>query len=173
MARSRAELTKGMQFGRPRLTEEPVPRLGPKSHDAGEIFAGLAKPDRTKQRGEVGAQGLHARDGVSAGVDRHDEKYRGARQRRRYLLTGRGQSASFCRRRHRTVLRCVAPKRSLGEGGSPPQMRQSAILVNAALSRTPHGRLEPLRIVPRRATGVTSSSPLAGAKANRLESLQP
>src|SRR5216683_2547680 len=45
VARSRSDLAKRMQFGRPRLPEESIPSLGPERHDAGKIFGRLAKPD--------------------------------------------------------------------------------------------------------------------------------
>src|SRR3984893_17382606 len=107
MARSSAKFTKRMKLGRPRLPEEPVPGLRTEPHDAGEIFTWLAKSDRTEQRREVGAQGLHFRNGVAARVDRHNQKYRRPRQRRGYRLAGRARSASRCGHGHRKELHRV------------------------------------------------------------------
>src|SRR4029077_142653 len=56
MARARLDLSKGMQLRRPRITEEPVPRLGADPQDAGEISLDIAETDRTYQPREVAAK---------------------------------------------------------------------------------------------------------------------
>ena len=46
VARTGLDLPKGMQLRRPRLAEQPVPRLGPDPHHAGEISLDVAETDR-------------------------------------------------------------------------------------------------------------------------------
>src|ERR1700742_1970186 len=89
MARSGLDLPEWMQFGRARIPEQPVPRVRPYSHHAGEAGFKIAKLDRTKQPREVAAERPH--DGAVAWVRlyRHHEKNRSARQRRRYRLRDR------------------------------------------------------------------------------------
>ena len=68
MARSGANLPERMQFRRPRRPKKPVPRVGPKPHDAGEVPFQVAKLHRAQQRGEVSAERAHGRTIVYARV---------------------------------------------------------------------------------------------------------
>src|SRR4029077_4746741 len=56
MARSCANLPERVQLCRPRLPKEPVPRVGPKAHDAGEAPFKVAKFHCPQQRGEISAE---------------------------------------------------------------------------------------------------------------------
>ena len=86
MARSGANLAEGMQLCRPRRSEESVPRVGPKPHDAGKPAFQVAKFHRAHQRGKVSAE--RAQDGaiLRARIERRDQENRGASKRRVYRL---------------------------------------------------------------------------------------
>jgi hypothetical protein len=55
MARSCANFPEWMKLRRPWRPKEPIPRIGPKTHDAGEAPFKVAKFHRSQQRGEVSA----------------------------------------------------------------------------------------------------------------------
>ena len=61
MARSGADLAERMKFGRARIPEQPVPRLGPDSHHAGEPGFEVAKLNRANQARKVRAERPHGR----------------------------------------------------------------------------------------------------------------
>ena len=86
VARSGPEFAKRMQFRRPRLAEEAIPRGGAEPHDAGEILRRLAKADRPQKGREVRAQRPHCGGVVVARVDSYDQKDRRPRQGRGYRL---------------------------------------------------------------------------------------
>ena len=75
-----------MQLRRARRPEEPVPRVGPKPHDAGKAAFEVAKFHRAQQRGEVSAERPHGGANVGARIERHDQENRGAGERRGYRL---------------------------------------------------------------------------------------
>ncbi len=56
LACARLDLAKRMQFGRPRLTKEPVPRVRAYAHHAGEVSLDVAETDRAHQRRKVAAK---------------------------------------------------------------------------------------------------------------------
>ena len=100
MARSGADLPERMQLRRPRRPKEPVPRVGPEPHDAGESAFEVAKFHRAQQRGEVAAERAHGVAIFGARVDRHDQKDRGAGERRGdRLREGRQANCRFGRAR--------------------------------------------------------------------------
>ena len=94
VARSGANLPERMQLRRPRRSKEPVPRVGPKAHDAGEAPFKVAKFHRAQQRGEVSAERPHGRSIVGARVYCRDQEDRGAGERRGYRLRNGTQAAS-------------------------------------------------------------------------------
>jgi hypothetical protein len=47
MARADLDFLKRMQFRRPRLAKEPVPRVGSNPHHAGEVSLNIAETDCT------------------------------------------------------------------------------------------------------------------------------
>ncbi len=91
MARTRANLPEGMQFRRPRRTEEAVPRVGSKSHDAGKSSFQVAKFHRAQQCGQVSAERAHGIAILRAWVNRRGQEDRGAGKRRIYRLREGGQ----------------------------------------------------------------------------------
>ena len=111
-----ADLAERVQLCRPRLSEEPVPRLRPERHDAREVFGGFAKPDRSYQPGEIPAQRSHLRatierTTIEIGVDRYDQKDRRAGQPRSHRLWDRARTARRSGRGHRIGLhRSDAPR---------------------------------------------------------------
>ncbi len=101
MARSGANLPEGMQFCRPRLPEEAVPRVGPKPHDAGKSSFQVAKFHGAHQSGEVSAERAQGGAIFRARIERRDQEDRGASERRSYCLCeGRRPTCPFgCVRR--------------------------------------------------------------------------
>ena len=61
----------------------------------------VAKPDRAQQRGEIGAERAHRRAAAGAGVERHDQKDRGAGQLDREQLGQRARPRRRSGRVHR------------------------------------------------------------------------
>jgi hypothetical protein len=59
LPRTGLDLPKRMQLRRPRIAEEPFPRLGADSHHAGEISLDIAEADRAQQRREIAAKQPH------------------------------------------------------------------------------------------------------------------
>jgi hypothetical protein len=77
-----------MKFGRTWRAKEAVPGIGTEAQDAGKSAFEGAKTDGAKKRGEIGAEGKDL-DAISVtGIDRDDEKNRGARERSRNGLRG-------------------------------------------------------------------------------------
>jgi hypothetical protein len=68
MARSCSNLPERMKLRGPGWSKEPVPRVGPKAHDAGESPFKIAKFNSPKQSGEVSAKGPQGRSVVEAWV---------------------------------------------------------------------------------------------------------
>ena len=102
--RSGANLAERMQLRRPRRSKEPVPRVGPKTHDAGKARFKVAKFHRAQQRGEVSAERPQGRAIVEARVYCHDQEDRGASERRGYRLRNGPQAAYRFGRAHRIGL---------------------------------------------------------------------
>ena len=106
LPRAGLDLSKRMQLCRPRIAEDPVPRLGADPHDAGEVSLDIAEADRAQQRREVAAKRPDGRTARLARVDRYDKKDRGPgkglndrlrRGRQARLCTGFGQGISLRR----------------------------------------------------------------------------
>ena len=100
MARSGTNFAEGVQFRRPLRAKEPVPRLGPKAHDAGEARFQIAKFHRAQQRSEVSAERPHGRPIVEPGVKCHNQEDGGTGERRVYWLRNGRQGASGFGRSH-------------------------------------------------------------------------
>ena len=104
MARSCANLLERTKLRRPRRSKEPVPRVGPKGHDAGEAPFKVAKFHCSQQRGEVSAERPQGRSIVETRVYRRYQEDRGAGERRGYWLRNCPPAASRFRRAHRIWL---------------------------------------------------------------------
>jgi len=91
MARSGLDFPERMEFGRARVSEQPVPRPGPYSHHAREASFKIAKINRAYQRRKVCAEGSHGGAVIRARIYRHDEEDRSACERRRYGLWNRSR----------------------------------------------------------------------------------
>src|SRR5208282_4181211 len=101
MARFGANLTEGMQFSRPRLPEETVPRVRPKPHDAGKSSFQIAKFHRAHQRGEVSAERAQGGAILRARLERRDHEDRSSGERRGYCLRECRRSTFRYGRAHR------------------------------------------------------------------------
>src|SRR5580698_2581306 len=77
-----ADFTKRVQLHRPRGAEQPVPRLGPKSHHARKSRFDVAKVHGAIERREVCAERAHCASVLRARLYGQHQKNRGARQRR-------------------------------------------------------------------------------------------
>jgi hypothetical protein len=86
MACPGAKLAEGMKVRRARLAKEPVPRVGPNSHDTGEARFKVAKFHRAQQSGEVSAERPNGRATAGSRVYVHDQKDCSASERRDYRL---------------------------------------------------------------------------------------
>jgi hypothetical protein len=75
-----------MQFCRPRLPEDAVPRAGPKPDDAGKSSLQVTKFHGAHQRAEISAQRAQGGAIFRARIERRDEEDRGASKRRGYCL---------------------------------------------------------------------------------------
>ena len=102
--RSRANFAEQVQFRWPRRSKEPVPRVGPKTHDAGKARFKVAKLHRAQQRGKVSAERPQGRAIVEARVYCHDQEDRGASERRGYWLRNGPRAAYRFGRAHRIGL---------------------------------------------------------------------
>src|SRR5262245_26656104 len=89
-----------MKFGRARVPEQAIPRLGSDTHYACEAGFEVAKFNRTDQRHDVSTERPHHGAVVRARVYCHDEEDRGARERRRYRLRNRPRFNSGFRSSH-------------------------------------------------------------------------
>ena len=92
VARPGVKFPKRMQLCRPRLTEEPIPGLGAKSHDARQSGFNVAEPNRAHQPGKIRAQRPQRRAILGARLDAHHQKNRGPAERRQYRLGDGGRS---------------------------------------------------------------------------------
>ena len=81
--------------------KEPVPRVGPKAHDAGEATFQIAKINCAQESGEVPAQRPHGRSIVQARVYCCHQENRGAGERRSYWLGNGPRVASGFGSSHR------------------------------------------------------------------------
>src|ERR1700692_818661 len=95
MARSGTNLPEEMQFCRPRLPEEAVPRVGSKPDDAGKSSLQVAKFHGAHQRGEISAQRAQGGAIFRARIERCDQEDRGASERRGYCLCEGRRSACY------------------------------------------------------------------------------
>src|SRR6516164_7787989 len=101
MARSGRDPLERMEFGWSRFSEQPIPRLGPYSHHAGEAGFDVTKVDRANERSEVRAERSHDGAVVRTRIYRHDEEDRGARERSRHGLWNRSRFNRGFRSGHR------------------------------------------------------------------------
>jgi hypothetical protein len=92
VARPGVKFPKRMQLCRPRLTEEPIPGLGAKSHDARQSRFNVAEPNRAHQPGKIRAQRPQGCAIFGARLDAHHQKNRGPAERRQYRLRDGGRS---------------------------------------------------------------------------------
>src|ERR1700740_3189607 len=95
MAFPSADLPERVQLLRPRRPKQSVPRIRPKSHDAGESSLNVAKLNGTKQRAEVSAERKDSFSMLWAWVYRNDQKDSCARKRRSHGL--RKGANALCR----------------------------------------------------------------------------
>ena len=127
-----ANLPELMQFRRPRRSKEPVPRVGPKAHDAGEARFQVAKINCAQQRGEVPAERPHGRSIVEARVYCRHQENRGAGERRSYWLGNGPRVASGFGSSHRFGLHLDVKFRGFIHSGlisvSPPLVVQTELL---------------------------------------------
>ncbi len=84
-----------MQFCRPRLPEEAVPRVGPKPDDAGKSSFQVTKFHGPHQRGEISAERAQSGAIFRARIERCDQEDRGASERRGYCLC-EGRRSACC-----------------------------------------------------------------------------
>jgi len=90
-------------FGRPRLAEQPVPRVRSDPHHAGEVSLDIAEADRTDQPRQAAAERADCRPVRRARIDGDHQKDRGAGQVLNHQLgygrwAGRGHCACSLRR---------------------------------------------------------------------------
>src|ERR1700756_3123664 len=113
MARTGTNLPEGMQFCRPRLPVEAVPRLGPKPDDAGKSSLQVTKFHGAHQRGKVSAERAQGGAIFRARIERCDQEDRGASERRVYCLCeGRRSACYFVCVRRIGLHRASTPPRS-------------------------------------------------------------
>src|ERR1700741_2279997 len=108
MARSGANLPEWMQLCGSRRPKEPVPRVGPKTHDARKAPFKIAKFDRAHQRGKISAERAHGGAIVNTRVECCDQEDRNAGKRRGYRLRLGRQASSRLGRAHRIGLHPVS-----------------------------------------------------------------
>jgi len=96
-----ANLPERVQFRRPRRPKEPVPRVGPEAHDAGEARFQVAKLHCSQQRREFCAERPQGRSMVETRVYGRDQEDRGACERRVHRLRNGPRAASHFRHTHR------------------------------------------------------------------------
>jgi hypothetical protein len=82
MARTGADFTKGMKFGRSWRAEKTVPGIGTEAHDARQRAFNSAKTYSPLKRREIRAEGKDGGAIFVTGIDRDDEKNGGLCERR-------------------------------------------------------------------------------------------
>ncbi len=93
-----------MKLRRSRRPKEPIPRVGPKTHDAGKARFQVAKLYCAHQRREVSAERTQSRAILEARVYCLDQKHRGASERRGDGLRNSPWATSRFGRAHRIGL---------------------------------------------------------------------
>ena len=101
MARSCSNLPERMKLRGPGWSKEPVPRVGPEAHDAGEARFQVAKLHCSQQRREFCAERPQGRSMVETRVYGRDQEDRGACERRVHRLRNGPRAASHVRHTHR------------------------------------------------------------------------
>ena len=97
MPRSGANFPEEVQFCRPRLPEETVPRVGSKPDDAGKSSFQVAKFHGAHQSGEVSAERAQGGAIFRAGIERRDQEDRSTSERRGHCLCEGRRTCSFGR----------------------------------------------------------------------------
>src|SRR4029077_15438678 len=95
MARSGTNLPEGMQFCRPWLPEEAVPRVGSKPDDAGKPSLQVTKFHGAHQRGQISAERAHGGAIFRARIESCNQEDRGASKRCGHCLCEGRRSACY------------------------------------------------------------------------------
>ena len=89
MALPRPDLTKRMEFSRPRFSEELVPGIRSESRDTREPCLDATEIDRAKDSRQISAERAHGCVALAVRLNAGNEEYRGAGERRKDGLRNR------------------------------------------------------------------------------------
>lgn len=109
MAFTRSDLTKWMEFCRPRFSEELVPGIRSESHDTREPSLYATEIDRAKNSREISAERADGCVALAVRLHADNQEYRGAGERRKNGLRNRCDLFSFGGAHTNTLDVCFLP----------------------------------------------------------------